>query len=242
MIIRGGKRPWHVTAGKSSVKWQLLRVADQWMQVFASARHGAELPASLGEHWLHPAIAPGLWMALNFTFCACDCVYFQGSQRACSGTSLNLRGMCSTEQAHEATHHFSDLSTENNSLFCAHWARLYIIRAQKLFGCFWAAGCLHRWRTGYSDCGLSAAGDLSGLRSEANSSWESQNTSTSSAVCHQRQFLRGATESQPSFQTGIPSHIQKYRPFTCAKHSVVLLQITDQPAWSTQHFNSTIVD
>lgn len=126
---------------------------------------------------------------LGFVLC------LQGIQRAYSGTSLNLGGMCSAEQqAHEATHHFSVLSTENNNLFCAHWAQLYIIRAQKLFGCFWAAGCLHRWRTGYGDCGLSAAGDFCGLWSEANSSWESQNACNSSTVCHRRRLLRGKRE------------------------------------------------
>lgn len=66
---KGGKRPWHVTAGKSLVKWQLPWAADQWMQVFASACGGAELPASLRERCLRPAVAPALWMALNSILC-----------------------------------------------------------------------------------------------------------------------------------------------------------------------------
>lgn len=190
---KGGKRPWHVTAGKSSVKWQLLRAADQWMQVFASACSSPRLENV--SCILSSCLV--LWMALDFTLCAWFCVCFQGIQRAYSGTLLNQGGMCSAEQqAHEATHHFSVLSIENNNLFCAHWAQLYIIRVQKLFGCFRAAGCLHRWRTGYGDCGLSAAGDFCGLWSEANSSWESQNACNSSTVCHQRRFLRGKREGQ----------------------------------------------
>lgn len=167
-----------------------------------------------------------LWMALDFTLCACICVCFQGIQRAYSGTSLNLAGMCSAEQqAHEATHHFSVLSIENNNLFCAHWAQLCIIRAQKLSGCFRAAGCLHRWCTGYGDYGLSAAGDFCGLWSEANSSWESQNAYNSRTVCHQWQFLRGKQEGQlnssPAFRHAF-AHTYRNPHTVCAckiKHS-----------------------
>lgn len=142
-----------------------------------------------------------------------------------------------TTGARSHAHHFSVLSAENSYLFCAHWAQLYIIRAQKLFGCFRAAGCLHRWRTGYGDCGLSAAGDFCGLWSEANSSRESQNACNSSTVCHPRRFPNGKREEDwmaAQLSAHAPTQTGIHTLCMCENKARVLAkgEITNWPALS----------
>lgn len=149
------------------------------------------------------------------------CVLFQGIHGASSGASLTLGGGTALNRLTKQ-HNFWVLSPEANNPFCAHWARFYFIRAQKLFGRLRAAGCLHRWCAGCSDCGLSAAGDLCGLWAEASSSWESQNACTLSTVWADSGFRggnRAAAELWPTRPlTQTPTHWAR------AKQSTTSLQ------------------
>lgn len=139
---------------------------------------------------------------------------------------------CGATGARSHTHHFSVLSAENNNLFCAHWAQLYIIRAQKLFGCFWAAGCLHRWRTGYGDCGLSAAGD-SVASDQRQTAVENHKMLVIQAlfvthVSFQTGNKKG-TEWQPSFQHMLP-HRQESTHCACVETKWGSLPRVEWPA------------